>query len=369
MKIAFVVNTYPPRLGGLEQHLHNLTQGLADLGHEVTVLTIGSPTGKRKDGPVTVLTGVAHFPVADVISFPSLGSRRRITKFLREGGFDVVSVHTRFFPMTFVGMRAARAAGLPVVHTEHGAGFVENNSPVIALASRLVDITLGSYVLRHANRVLAVSEESATFARRLGARKTSIFYNAIPTLPHPVTIMDRPEHLVFVGRLVQGKGWDTYLDVVSALRRDGYNVDGEMLGDGADMDAARERVDALGLSDVVTLRGRCSPDQVYEALQGATLIYPSVLAEGFGIVLLEAMAAKGRAVAFSGPGAVALQRESLPLVITKEKTSTSLIEATKSYLKNPPPPATDSLIAPWTWPMRTREYAEILEQVRTEQSS
>jgi len=40
MRIAFIVNSYPPRLGGLESHIYHLSVSLAQLGHEVYVLTI-----------------------------------------------------------------------------------------------------------------------------------------------------------------------------------------------------------------------------------------------------------------------------------------------------------------------------------------
>ena len=252
MRIAFIVNSYPPRLGGLESHIYHLSVSLAQLVHEVFVLTISDKPGHRQEEGVDIRTDRRHFPVADIISFPALGATRAIAHFLREHHIDVVSVHTRFFPMSFVGVRSAHKAGIPVIHTEHGSGFVASSSPIIAPASRAVDVTMGRYVLRHADRVLGVSEQAAAFASRLGGVHADVFYNAItPPQPHAEPIEDRHRHLVFVGRMVPGKGWDTFIEAVAQLRAQGQEVTGELLGAGADLDAAREMITAKGLDGVV----------------------------------------------------------------------------------------------------------------------
>lgn len=98
MRIAFIVNSYPPRLGGLESHIYHLSVSLAQLGHEVYVLTISDKPGHRQEEGVDIRTDQRHFPIADIISFPALGATRAIARFLREHRIDVVSVHTRFSP-------------------------------------------------------------------------------------------------------------------------------------------------------------------------------------------------------------------------------------------------------------------------------
>lgn len=363
VRIAIITNSYPPRMGGLELHIENLAHGLHALGHQVQVLTIAPDPGVREDGGVRVLTGRSHLPIADVISVPSPGATRAITGLLRREGVDLVSTHTRFFPMSLIGLRAARAAGVPVIHTEHGSGFVASPSPVIALGSRAVDLTMGRYVLRHADRVLGVSPQAAAFARRLGAPHAEVFYNAIA----PVTLAsppdDRPRHLVFVGRMVPGKGWDTFLETVALLRSQGLDVDGEVLGDGADLAQARSRASELGLSGIVAVRGRVSQEAVQASLTGSTLVNPTVLSEGFQTTLLEAIAAQGRVVTFEVPGARLLREQGAPVVVCEERSASGLARSLTTVLTTPPPAASQDLIAQWTWPVRAHEYAAIAEQV------
>ena len=50
MRFAMVLNTYPPRLGGVEMHAFNLADQLTQLGHKVWVLTLDSKRSIRQDG-------------------------------------------------------------------------------------------------------------------------------------------------------------------------------------------------------------------------------------------------------------------------------------------------------------------------------
>lgn len=363
MKIAMIVNSYPPRVGGLEFHIENLAQELTQLGHEVWVLTISSTPGQRHDGEVRVLTGRAHLPIADVITVPNLGTTASLAQFLRAHEIDLVSTHTRFFPMSFVGVRAAHRAGIPVIHTEHGSGYVATPSPIIFLGSRTVDLSFGRYVLTHAEKVLGVSPQAAAFARKLGAPAADVFYNAI-TPPQSVSnVEDRPSHLVFVGRMVPGKGWDTFLDAVAAVRAQGLEFTGELLGDGADLEEARTRIEELGLGDAIQAHGRVSQDEVRLALRGATLVNPTVLSEGFQTTLLEAIAERGRVVTFEVPGAGLLHDQGAPVSICSEPTTEALAAAIQACVEEPLPLADPSMIDAWTWPARAREYAAIAAEV------
>ena len=388
MRVAFIVNNYPPRTGGVELHVRSLAAELVQAGDEVTVVTLGTDTGWRRDPvaddrAVDVLTLPEHFRVADILGFPSFGTRRHLTKLLRERGIDVVSVHTRFFPMSFVGLLAARAASLPVIHTEHGSDHVTSDSAVVRVASRLVDFTLGRAVLRGADTVLGVSERVTAFVRRLAGVDATVFYNAIDSdaatqrdavpdavrdaagshLSDPSERADRPTHLVFVGRIVAGKGWPDYLESVAAMRQAGQEVTGEVLGDGAEMPKLRERIAELGLEDVVAVRGRVQQAEVREALRGATLVNPTTLSEGFQTTLLEAIAERGRVVTYEVPGAETLSAEGANVRITARRDAAALTSAVAELIAHPGDPAPPGFIDRWTWPTRAAEYRALCEAV------
>ncbi|QQM66991.1 glycosyltransferase family 4 protein [Actinomyces weissii] len=363
MRIAFIVNHYPPHVGGVETHVAHLAAQLTALGHQVWVLNLAEVPERRQDGQVTVLTGRASAQVAEIITFPRLGATTVVARFLRAHRIEVVSTHTRFFPMSLLGVRAARRAGVPVIHTEHGSGFVSSTSSLVALGSRTVDLTVGRYVLRHADRVLAVSEESAAFASRLCGVRAEVFHNAITP---PVPDSDRPDrtnHLVFVGRVVPGKGWETFLHVVATLRADGHDVDGELLGGGPQLEQAHRLCADLGLANVVDVRGRVGEAEVRASLAGATLVNPTVLSEGFQTTLLEALAEGGRVVTYPVPGAEVLREQGAPVEVCPQRDQNSLVDALRAALTTPGRAWGPAAIAPWTWPERARQYEAIAQQV------
>ncbi|WP_439901628.1 glycosyltransferase family 4 protein [Microbacterium azadirachtae] len=361
MRIAFVVNNYPPKTGGVETHVHSLARHLRSLGHEIVVITLAERAGVAVEDGIEVVRMPEHLRVGDVLGFPSPGATRRIARLLEEHRIDAVSVHTRFFPMTWIGLRAGRRTGAAVVHTEHGSDHVVSPSALISTASRIVDRTLGRRVLRSADAVLGVSESVTAFVRRLSGREARVFYNAID--PSPSTEeTGRPgglDRLVFVGRLVAGKGADVFVDLVADLAATNPAIEAVMLGDGPDRGAIEDLVRRSGVQERVTLRGRVAPEEVRRELRGAILVNPTTLAEGFQTTLLEALDAGGRVATYDVPGAALLQEQGHPVEVSARKDRDALRDAILAVREG------DAVAAPlrgWYWDDRAGEYAQILER-------
>lgn len=358
VRLVFVVNNYPPRVGGVENHVSSLAQRLADQGHEVVVHTLTEgPTGRAEEGGVTVHRWKELFAIGGLLGFPTpaaaLGTWRAVV-----ADPAVVSVHTRFFPLTWLGAAAARRAGHPVVLTEHGSDHVASTSPVIRWGSKLVDLTLGRWALRAVDAVVGVSDEVVAFVRRLSGVDASVFPNAIEP---PSTPAEAPRpHAVFVGRIVPGKGWEDFLDAVAAQPA---TVSAEVLGDGPDLGALRERVARLGLGDRVAVRGRVPLSSVFPALAGAVLVNPSRLSEGFQTTLLEALAVGGRVVTYPVPGAELLKGDGAPVRVTR-RSATELSQALGEELESPSVPWPSERVTSWTWPVRAQEFARLAGGVR-----
>lgn len=370
MSIAFVVNNYPPHVGGVESHVSSLARSLAGRGHRVTVLTLAvgpdaAPGSGWEDG-VEVVRLPATPALADVLALPLPGAARKVRAVLRSRGVDLVSTHTRFFPMSFIGVRAARALGLASVHTEHGSDHVRGVSPLIGLASRMVDRTLGRSVLRRAGRVLGISEAAAAFARSLSGTDVGTFHNAIDTerfKPAPGTLPAQREKLVFLGRLVPGKGWDTTLEAGEAVLAKRSGVELHFIGDGpqrSDLDAA---VAASPHRERIFVHGFLSPEQIRPLITGAVLLNPTVLAEGFQTTLLEAVAA-GAAVA-STPVAAAtyLQRQGAPVLTVDAADIEAWTVAVLDLLDAPPSMPESMLLHSMDWQGRTDEFLAIAEEL------
>lgn len=361
MSIAFVVNNYPPRVGGVELHVRNLARRLAALGHRVLVITLSDAPGRSDEDGIEVIRLSEHLRIGGILGFPSLGTTRRIARLLRERDIDVVSVHTRFFPMSWVGLRAARRSGIPVIHTEHGSDHVVSPSIAIRLGSRIVDHTVGRFVLRSASEVLGVSENVVAFVRCLSGRDDArVFYNAIDPAPESIDRTQR-QHVVFVGRLVPGKGADVFIQALELLASEGSEFTSEILGDGVSADEIAASVRRAGLEGTVAIRGRVDLGEVSRSLSGAVLVNPSTLAEGFQTTILEALEAGGSVVSYDLPGVRTLREQGFAVDLVEQQGAVALADAIRSRLDDPWPVRS---MEQWHWTVRAEEYAQLAADVR-----
>lgn len=357
LHVAFIVNNYPPHVGGVERHVKSLADSLVALGERVTVVTLAHSNEERTENGVRVLRLRSRSRIGDVLSFPLPGSARRLARRLAEEGIDVVSTHTRFFPMSVVGMRVARRIGVPAIHTEHGSDFVRGVSPMIAVGSRVVDLTLGRFVLQSADRVLAVSEQVQAFVRRLAGVDSVVFYNAIDVdrwraTPQP------PDRFAFVGRLVGGKGWDVLLDALQLVELElGRQVRCDVYGDGPQFTAVEDAVRRLGMGDRISLHGNVAPEALATGLRSAVLVNPTTLAEGFQTTIIEAVAAGGQVVTYDVPGARTLAADGAPIRIV-DRGAPALAAGMAAALEHPKPTYPAERLQSWSWSSRGREFRD-----------
>jgi glycosyltransferase involved in cell wall biosynthesis len=112
--VALVCDWFPPRMGGLELHLHDLARALAARGHAAEVICTVPGPAEWQGVRVHRLEGRQTGPVGTM--------RRRVEsvgRVLRAGTFDVVHCHSAISPLAQTGTYVARTLGLPSVLTEH----------------------------------------------------------------------------------------------------------------------------------------------------------------------------------------------------------------------------------------------------------
>jgi glycosyltransferase involved in cell wall biosynthesis len=95
--------------------------------------------------------------------------------------------------------------------------------------------------------------------------------------------------IVFVGRLVVGKGIFDLLEAVSLIVRQGEPLKLIIVGDGPAAGVVRDTITALALNDHVETRGYIVGDRLHEAYDEADMLVLPTYSEGFPTVILEAM--------------------------------------------------------------------------------
>ena len=300
MKVLLTVTNYPPFSGGLGVYVQNLAEQLSADGHEVTVLTMqGDKPLEETRGQVRVVVIPRQFSYRDVFAMPlASASRALLEDEIRRA--DVVNAHTRYFPLTFLTVVTARKAGVPVIVTEHGGGFVSASSPLTVAGAWLADLTIGRWSLRNCTKVLSVSAKSREFVKKLSGVEAEVVGNGLDLVfwsrkkavgdQQVVVPSDRVKNVVFIGRLVKEKGWSLLLrawQAIPASTRDGYRL--VFVGDGPDLSKLRKAITNSSLVDVISL-GQQPKTLVRDLLCSGVLVNPSSAAEGFQTTLLEARA-------------------------------------------------------------------------------
>ena len=367
-----MVNNYLPSVGGVEFHVAALAKQLASLGARVTVFCLDNDTPSELDANPRIVRFPCSPAVGGVLAWPWPGTSRKIRRMLADGSVTAISTHTRFFPMSLIGVRLARRLGVPGIHTEHGSAAVKGVSPLVALASNLVDQTMGRLVLRGASRVLCISDGAREFVRDLAGVDGEVFHNAIDTAAFTAAPADSAgpagaggrTRLVYVGRIVPGKGWDLALATAERLAADHPGMELHLVGDGIDRDALAARAAASPLADRVVIHGQQPPARIAELLRGSVFLNPTTLSEGFQTTLLEAVAA-GAAVVSTPVGAARYLLEAgADVRLAEADDPGAWVEQVRAALDSPAAPPAEALVESFDWKRRAAEYLAVINSVR-----
>ncbi len=284
LRVAQVCRVGWPSVGGMEAVVHDLSRALNQRGHTSEVFTLQrAPTAQRTFLPAGTHQGVRYhrLPMLGLRRYPfAIGIRRAVR------GFDLVHVHG------LDGLADTLVGGpIPVGVSTHG-GFLHTDRH--EWIKRLTLRTLTRRTLRRAD---AVWFTSASDRRALSPTRASG-----PVLQDGVDLGDflgvtrrpRPHRWVVPGRVASHKGLDDLIALLGTVHPslpENWQLD--VLGPGADdvMGPLVATVERLGLSSHVRFRAGVTRSSLLDALSTCHhAILPSRY-EGFGLALVECMAA------------------------------------------------------------------------------
>lgn len=269
--------------GGVQEQVLGLGRALRARGHQARVLAPSD--GPPPDGWVTPLGNsiptAANGSVAPIAPDPS--AQLRLMRAVRDEGFDVLHLHEPMVPGA--AMTACLLKPVPLLGTFHAAG----NSASYQLLNPAVRWLAG----RLDARVAVSAEAEALAVHHLGGSYELLFNGIEAWRFHDVEPWptDGPT-ILFLGRHEPRKGLDVLLAALASLPAD---VKVWIGSDGPDTE--RLKVRHAGDPRLEWL-GRLSDEEKRRRLRGADVFCaPSLRGESFGVVLLEAMAARAAIVA------------------------------------------------------------------------
>jgi glycosyltransferase involved in cell wall biosynthesis len=269
--------------GGVFEVVTNLSAGLADRGHEVSIAY-----GVRAETPSPLRDAVD--PRVELIPTPwttrtlraSLRASRELRPIVEEWSPDVIHLHSSF--AGFIG--AATLRGLaPTVYTPHGYSFAMNTS---AWQRRLFR-ALERRVARRVGMIGAVSNAEGCLAREvLSAPRVKVVPNGIPELDPdsalPGTSLEQASGVVAMGRVVAQRQPLEVAEILADVRDAGASV--AWLGGSPGTSPGQEALARAG----IPVTGWLAREDALERLAGATVYLHWTAWDGMPLSILEAMA-------------------------------------------------------------------------------
>ncbi len=284
MQILQVTPSYSPSIGGIEEHVKNISERLAK-EHRVVVFTSrpsGQLPGEEEINGVLVKRFRMFSP--NNAYYLSLGIARE----LRRSEFDIVHGHNyHAFPLYFC--RYAKAKNFVVTPHYHGHGHTRFRDFLIKLYK-----PFGKKIFEDASRIIAVSK----YERELLKKDFDIAEGKISLIPNGINLAEfaglekvarNPKTILYVGRLEEYKGVQYIIPTLPLLSRD-YCL--QVIGKGPYRGKLLELVDKLGLNDRVSFYQDLSRQKLVEMYAGAGVFVVLSRYEASSIVVAEALAAK-----------------------------------------------------------------------------
>lgn len=289
MRVAHVVSTFPPKVGGMGSVCYNEANALAERGHDVTVFTLQYP-GSR------AITGYP-FKTVWLKSFPRLGdagNAPQLIKMLKD--FDVVHLHYPFYGGAEWVLLAKLLNKQKYVVTYH---MDARPTTLLKFAvQKIYDLFFPKAILSFAEKVIAVDSAHfihSKFGKKVEATKVVEIHNAVDSeifYPHEVdrskfNISPEKKIILFVGNALKVKRLDVAIEAMIKLE----NAVLLVVGGGYEIESFNKMVEDMNLKDKVFFVGYCRDTKILSDYYNIAdcVVIPSDT-ESFSLVAIEALA-------------------------------------------------------------------------------
>ena len=303
MRVVMFSTSFPPDVGGVQEHVANLAQSLVTQGHQVEIVTVRrNKDEKVRDkfaGLDVTRVPQLKLPKTQTMQYLALSTALLIAKRIRRQA-DIVHYHS-FWPDAFTAFIVSRF--VPTVYTVHESRF-------LIMAEKNTFRRRLQLALRPFQGIIAPSTELLDVARQLGvSRDQSVFIpNAVDSnkfspdvargavrarygIPNEHTLILCPR------RLVPKNGVDLLIESLPLLRRTIDSVFLLIVGDGPEREKLEARVRELVLEDSVIFTGSQDNHELPAFYADADVVAIPSLKEATSIAGLEAMASARAVVA------------------------------------------------------------------------
>ena len=315
MKIVHIITRLI--IGGAQENTVLTCQGLAELGHDV-VLVSGPETGP--EGSLWDKAGEAG---CDLIKLDSMRravrpmtdyrAYRDLIRLLTRHAPDIV--HTHSSKAGIIGRFAAATARVPhIVHTIHGMSFNRTQPASIQWLYKALE----RRAARHTDSIVCVANAMTDQAVAAGLADRARFTTVRSGMrteqfaPDPQKRSDFrkawgvADDTVVVGtiaRLFANKGYEEIIEAMPAAVAACPQLHFVWIGHGAHKARYETQLRSLGLADRVTFTGLIDPNEVGAHLAGVDIVLHASRWEGLPRALVQGLLTETPAISFDNDGA------------------------------------------------------------------
>lgn len=323
--------TYDMNIGGTEQVIRNLVEGLPSESYKSSILCIDGSIGPW--GEELAKKGIRHhcFKRQPGLDFSVI---KRIQKLIKAEAIDIVHCH-QYTPYIY-GLFGAFFTRTPVIFTEHGRFYPDTSSMKRRVLNPILQL--------RTNAITAISKATAKALEEFenfNLTKINVIYNGIidnaspPDLSLKQSLNIEPDDIVLgtISRLDTIKNQTMMLRAFKKATSLHPNIKLLIVGDGPLKQELHALTQELDLSDVVIFTGFQSNPQSYLAIIDVFLL-PS-LSEGTSMTLLEAMSFSKPSIATSVGGTPEIITHNTTGVLIDNEDELGLVNAIDHLVKDP----------------------------------
>lgn len=302
-KLIIFPGNFLPHTGGLESHVDNFVKYLSKNfdDYEITIFTPNTENANEIDY-IHNNVKVIRYPAFFVVNNFPLAKFWKL-KFWKiffnqyKINYNIVMTRTMFFFNTTLGTFFAkiRFKKLNLVHVEHGSDYSKLDSKLISFVNKAYMHILGKLTLNLSDRIVCVSEAGKSFLRNNFKVKKDInviyrgvdleYFDNIDKSNY-FESFENKKNIVFVGRLIDGKGVQDVIEVLKDLYKD---INFHIIGDGEYKSKLIELVNKYNLENRVHFLGKLKHSGVISILKNKPLFINPSYTEGLPTSVLDAL--------------------------------------------------------------------------------
>lgn len=308
MRIVMLSWEYPPKnIGGLSNHVHNLSRALTLLGHEIHVITCEegtSPVEENDDGIIVHRVTPYKIDTEDFtkwimqLNFSMIEECIRIIR--KVGKIDIIHAHD--WLSAYSAKTLKWSFNIPMVSTIHATEEGRNNG-IRTEMQRYISST--EWLLAYESwKIISCSnymKEQIISTFKVAKDKIWVVPNGVDSKGfdfefNPLEFrrnyaLDDEKIIFFIGRHVFEKGIQLLIDAVPRILAEYSKAKFVIAGTGPMTEELKYKAKQMGLENKILFSGYMNNEIKSKLYRVANIaVFPS-LYEPFGIVALEAMAA------------------------------------------------------------------------------